>query len=151
MSTIAEEDGARFQFSIVKEEDGTVSIPNITEEEITLLEGKEAIIQYIRLDKVEAPVDSTDSPMSSEALGITAEMIAEAKTKAESGTAPDFDMSQFDGAMTSDQIGIDPEMLRKAREEAEQRDNSSFSGSVLEVVDEEEDEIAEGEFTEVSE
>lgn len=51
------------------------------------------------------------------------------------------------------ELGIDPEMLRKAREEAESSASTSdtFQGSVLEVVDEDEDDIVDGEFTEVTE
>lgn len=151
VSTVPEEDGSRIQFNVRKVEGNVISIPDINEEDIALLEGKQAIVQYVRLDKIEAAIAMNDGPMSSEALGITPEMIAEAKAKAEGGNAPDIDMSQFTGEMTSEALGIDPEMLRKAREDAANRENNAFQGSVLEVVDEEDDDIVDGEFTEVAE
>ena len=137
VTTTPDDEGNKIQFNVTKVADNVISIPDISDDDIALLEGKQAIVQYVKLNTSTASVDLTDGAMTADALGITEEMIAEAKSKA-AGGASDIDLSQLDGAMTSEQIGIDPDMLRKAREEAETRDSIS-----------DEDDIIDGEFVEV--
>lgn len=150
VATIADEENNVIQFMISKVEGNVCEVPDISEDEINALEGKQIVVQYTKTVPVDRSIQLTEGVMNAADIGITPEMIAEAKAKAESGTPSDVDMSQFEGMMTSDQLGVDPEMLRKARQDSNARDGDSFTGSILETFDDEDD-IVDGEFTEVIE